>query len=57
MKTPTQRLYEYALKMLDEAESNVLDAYAGTSDEPSIRASYNRKRGHLRRLAREAGAE
>jgi hypothetical protein len=48
-------IYEYGMRMIDEAEGNILDAYEGTSYEPGIRTQYNRKRGHMKKLAREAG--
>jgi hypothetical protein len=43
------------LSLVDEAESNILDAYAGTSFEKEIRMSYARKRTKLRRLRKDAG--
>lgn len=50
-----QAMFDKAMKYLDEAESNILDAYDGTSDAPKIRKGYARKRTELRTMARAAG--
>lgn len=54
-KKEVAKIYAYMMGLIDEAESNALDAYAGTSFERGIRRSYSGKRTHAKRLARAAG--